>query len=243
MAAPLPTSVDLRAKMSPVEDQGQLGSCVANATCGALEFLELQGLLDQAKAPEEFGASYADISRLYVYYNGRQDKLHDTGTQIALAIASLKTYGICRESLWPYNVAQVFTQPAQACYLEGSGHKVLASYKVNNANVTEVMTSLAQGYPVIFGTAIFESFESAQTLHTGWITLPHRGEQMLGGHAMLIVGYFYDPSHGLVFIIRNSWGTGVGVKGYFYMPSAYITSTNLTQDCWTVRKEETKVAA
>src|SRR6185437_9462747 len=63
IAAPpkkLPPKVDLRAGCSPVENQGNLGSCTANALVGNLEFLE-----------KKAGRRATNLSRLFVYYNER----------------------------------------------------------------------------------------------------------------------------------------------------------------------------
>ena len=49
---------------------------------------------------------------------------------------------------------------------------------------------------------------------------------------MLAVGYD-DASQR--FIVRNSWGPGWGMKGYFTIPYSYLTSNNLADDFWTIR--------
>ena len=50
---------------------------------------------------------------------------------------------------------------------------------------------------------------------TGILNLPTQQEQMLGGHAVLIVGYKDDTRQ---FIVRNSWSANWGLSGYFLMP-------------------------
>jgi C1A family cysteine protease len=91
---------------------------------------------------------------------------------------------------------------------------------------------LASGYPFVFGFTVYESFESQQVAQSGVLSMPAAGETIVGGHAVLAVGY--DDSKN-AFIIRNSWGDGWGLAGYFYMPYAYLLDNNLSDDFWTIR--------
>ena len=80
---------------------------------------------------------------------------------------------------------------------------------------------------------VYESFESPEVAQTGVMPIPQPGEQPLGGHAVLAVGY--DDAK-QVLIVRNSWGTAWGDGGYFYMPYAIVTELKLALDFWTIRK-------
>ena len=91
---------------------------------------------------------------------------------------------------------------------------------------------LASGFPFVFGFTVYESFESQEVAKTGMVPMPAAGESVLGGHAVLAVGY--DDGHQR-FIVRNSWGTGWGMQGYFTMPYAYLTERDLSSDFWTIR--------
>ena len=91
---------------------------------------------------------------------------------------------------------------------------------------------LASGYPFVFGFTVYESFESPQVAKTGVAALPGPSEAVVGGHAVLAVGYD-DAQHS--FLVRNSWGDGWGMKGYFTMPYAYLTQSDLSSDFWTIR--------
>jgi C1A family cysteine protease len=63
--------------------------------------------------------------------------------------------------------------------------------------------------------------------------LPQRGEKVLGGHAVMAVGYNDAQQR---FLVRNSWGEGWGMKGYFTMPYKYMADRNLSDDFWTIRR-------
>jgi C1A family cysteine protease len=91
---------------------------------------------------------------------------------------------------------------------------------------------LAAGYPFVFGFSVYSSFESKAVAKTGKVPLPKRNESQLGGHAVMCVG-FRDKDQ--VWIVRNSWGSGWGDKGYCYFPYQYLTDPSLCSDLWTVR--------
>ena len=84
----------------------------------------------------------------------------------------------------------------------------------------------------MFGFTVYESFESDAVAQTGNMPMPNSAEQVIGGHAVLAVGYDNEDR---VFIVRNSWGEGWGDAGYFYMPYAYLLDDNLADDLWTIR--------
>jgi C1A family cysteine protease len=91
---------------------------------------------------------------------------------------------------------------------------------------------LASGYPFIFGFTVYDSFESDAVAKTGIVPMPSKTELVLGGHAVMAVGY--DDSKKW-FIVRNSWGEDWGDKGYFYIPYDYLTNKNLASDFWTIK--------
>jgi len=225
IAAPpkkLPTSVDLRPACSPVEDQGQLGSCTANALVGNLEFLE-----------KKSGKTVTDLSRLFVYYNERAMEgtiSEDAGAAIRDGVKTLVNLGVCSEKQWPYTISKFKQKPPAACYKSARSHQVVSYHRI--LSLTQMKNCLAEGYPFVFGFTVYESFESATVAKTGKLNLPGPKEKTLGGHAIMAVGYD-DQTKRLT--IRNSWGSDWGMDGYFTMPYAYASNSNLADDFWTLR--------
>ncbi len=228
IAAPpkeLPGSVDLRPGCSTVEDQGALGSCTANALAGNLESLE-----------KKAGKPATDLSRLFIYYNERGIEgtvAQDSGAMLRDGIKALARQGVCAEKTWPYVIAKFAVKPPAACYREGLRHRITSYHRI--ATVQEMRMCLAEGYPFVFGFTVYESFESPAVAKSGVLNMPGPAEKALGGHAVMAVGY--DDSLNR-FLIRNSWGAGWGLLGYFTMPYAYLDNRNLSDDFWTIRAME-----
>lgn len=220
----LPPSVDLRPQCPPVYDQGQIGSCTANAIGAAVEFAEIKEQQAQEFTP----------SRLFIYYNERvmeNTVAQDAGAQIRDGIKSVAKQGVCPESEWPYDITKFADQPPQQCFTDAAQHTV-KSYQRLVQNLTLMKGCLAAGFPFVFGFTVYESFEGQDVAKSGQVQMPGANEQVLGGHAVMAVGYD-DGQQRL--IVRNSWGTSWGMAGYFTMPYLYVTQRNLASDFWTVR--------
>jgi C1A family cysteine protease len=218
----LPKKVDLTSKMPPVYDQGQLGSCTANAIGAAFEYEQLK------QKQKDFMPS-----RLFIYYNERAIEGTvdtDSGAMIRDGIKSIAKLGVCPEDIWAYDIARFTEKPPKTAYTEATKHQVLV-YRRVIANLHQMQGCLASGYPFVFGFTVYESFESPEVAATGEVPLPPRSEQVLGGHAVLAVGY--DDAN-QCFIVRNSWGKGWGKKGYCTMPYGYLTDPSLARDFWAV---------
>jgi C1A family cysteine protease len=91
---------------------------------------------------------------------------------------------------------------------------------------------LAEGKPFVFGFTVYTSFMSDEVNSTGVVPMPDTWkDRVLGGHAVLCVGYDDDQSQ---FIVRNSWDEDWGNNGYFYMPYAYLLNDSLSDDFWVI---------
>ncbi len=219
----LPAKVDLRLQCPQVYDQGELGSCTANAIAAAMEF-------DRKKQ------SLADFipSRLFIYFNERAMEgtiNSDSGAQIRDGIKSVAELGACPENEWTYDIAKFAEKPQAKCYQDALKDKAVL-YQRLVQTVNQLKGCLASGYPFVCGFSVYESFESPQVAQTGIAPMPQSGERLLGGHAVLAVGYDDGQQR---FMVRNSWGPRWGMEGHFTLPYAYLTDNNLSDDFWTIR--------
>jgi C1A family cysteine protease len=220
--AALPPHVDLHADCPKVYDQGQLGSCTANAIGAAFEFdLARQNLTDFMP------------SRLFIYYNERRMEgtvNSDSGAMIRDGVKSVSKQGVCAEDAWPYDIAAFTHRPPPRCYTEAARNRAVSYQRIPQV-LNQLRGCLAHGYPFVFGIMVYESFESDEVVKTGVVPLPAPSESALGGHAVLAVGYDDATAR---FLVRNSWGPEWGQAGYFTLPYAYLTDRGLASDFWMI---------
>jgi C1A family cysteine protease len=220
----LPPKVDLRKQFPPVYNQGQVNSCTANAIAGAMEFDALRQKMKEVYTP----------SRLFVYYNerlmeGTEGK--DVGGQIRDGIKSIANQGDCPEPHWPYKEEMVIQKPPVECYSQARGFKALEYQRIAH-NLDHMRACLASGFPFVFGIRVFSSFQGQAVADSGRLSMPRKGEKSVGLHAVVACGY--DDSQRR-FIVRNSFGSGWGAKGYFTIPYAYLMDSKISHDFWTIR--------
>jgi C1A family cysteine protease len=223
----LPESVDLRSGCPPVYDQGQLGSCTANAIGGALEFAQIKQKQANPFTP----------SRLFIYYNERVIEHtvdSDSGAQIRDGVKSVHKLGAPPETDWPYDINKFTQKPPEQAFKDAKNYQTIVYQRVT-PTLGQLKGCLASGFPFVFGFTVYESFESEEMAKSGHLRMPLSAEKQLGGHAVLAVGY-QDSSQS--FIVRNSWGTDWGIKGYFTMPYPYLLQGTLASDFWTIRSVE-----
>ena len=178
-------------------------------------------------------------SRLFIYYNERSmigTVNRDSGAMLRDGIKSINKEGVCNETCWPYDITVFTKKPPRKCYREAKNYQTIAYSRVNR-NLDDMKSCLASGLPFVLGFTVYESFYSKETANGGIMLWPEKTERALGGHAVMAIGYD-DNLEGGRFIIRNSWGTNWGDKGYFYMPYEYLTNNNLSADFWVIQSVE-----
>jgi C1A family cysteine protease len=239
----LPAAVDLRSWASPVEDQGALGSCTAQAGAGVIEYYERKS----------FGR-HIEASRLFLYKTTRNlmKARGDSGAYLRSTMGAMVLFGVPPEPYWPYtDAAEGFDrEPPAFCYAFAQNYKTLLYYRHDAAGrgraavLGRVKTYLAAGHPAMFGFSVYSSIDQAET--TGRIPMPYGRERIEGGHAVVAVGYddamtIANASGGETargaLLIRNSWGRSWGERGYGWLPYAYV-ERGLAEDFWSVLKKD-----
>ncbi len=206
------SNIDLRPRFTRILNQGNQGSCSAFALIGIYEYILKSG-----------GNFNEALSKSFLYYNSRKrsdSQEVDTGSTIYDAISSLSETGTCKESLFPYNESTFNLEPSSDAYEDAKGNLVRKALNVNG-NIEDIKSAIAEGYPVVFGLKIFNSFGDN---NKGFIYHPTEQdiqESENGSyHAMVICGFSENEK---VFVVRNSWGEAFGDKGYCYIPYSYVT--------------------
>lgn len=235
----VPAATDLRAWCPPIEDQGALGSCTAQAAVALVEYFERRA----------FGR-HIDGSRLFVYKATRNlmKVTGDTGAFMRTSMGSLVLFGVPPEEHYPYKIADFDKEPPAFLYSFAQNYKALSYYRLDppNANPADVLarikTNLTVGLPSMFGFTVYNSIWGANA--TGEIPYPAANDSVAGGHAIVAVGYddnkeITNPGDGSkkkgAFLIRNSWGTSWGQAGYGWLPYAYLMD-GLADDWWSMLK-------
>jgi C1A family cysteine protease len=235
----LPASIDLSAWCAPIENQGPLGSCTANAGVGLFEYFE-----------KKASNSYIDASRLFLYKTTRNllGLTGDTGAYLRTTAEAMLLFGVPPEKYYPYDTSKFDNEPAAFLYAFADNYKALQYYRYDPPGtpkaqlLTAIKNNLSVGLPSMFGFTVYSSISQAAT--SGSIPYPANGEKVLGGHAIDAVGFDdnkvitntnNNKSTKGAFLIRNSWGTGWGNKGYGWLPYDYVT-IGLASDWWSIIK-------
>jgi cathepsin L len=198
----LPVSVDWRTKgvVTGVKDQGQCGSCWSFSTTGSVEGAwalnySLVSLSEQ---------NLMDCSRSYGNY-GCYGGLMDSAFKYIIANGGIDT-----EASYPYEAATTYNCRYKSTNKGASIH----SYKdVTKGSESALQNSVAYHGPV--SVAIDASNPSFQLYKSGVYYEPKCSSTNLD-HGVLTVGYGTGTG-GDYWIVKNSWGTSWGDKGYIYM--------------------------
>ncbi|ROV96528.1 hypothetical protein VMCG_07771 [Cytospora schulzeri] len=228
-----------------VYDQGHMMSCTAHAVAGAFEF-----------TVKKLNLPKFEPSKLFIWYHARE-QLHDPqavkkniGTNLRDAIKSLgKAHGVCSEYDWSYEVGQynektdLFLAGAKAAKKppalaeRNAHHHIVTKYhRITGREKTtgkyskpqlrlQLLKCLDEGHPFVFLMKTYNLLHNVQKDELPTAKDEKNGEHR---HSLLAVGYSQSKR---MFLVRNSWGSGFGWDGYFYMPYDYLTHC---QDFWTV---------
>ena len=235
----LPVEISLVKWCSPVEDQGDLGSCCSQAAVGLVEYFERKA----------FG-NHLDASRLFVYYNMRKligQENNDSGADLRNAMGAIVLFGAPPEKYWPYDITKFNKQPEAFHYSFADNFRTIQYFRLDPPGTKSVdllksiKTQLAAGIPSMFGFTVYDSIDLAEK--TGEIPFPKKGDKVEGGHAIMVVGHndnkTITASDGSkttgALLIRNSWGIGWGIGGYGWLPYEYVLS-GLADDFWVLIK-------
>lgn len=241
----LPPAVRLLDQMPPIRDQGQRGTCVAFASVAMREFLL---------------SSTSDLSEQFLYWACKElDGNPSPGTYIHTAMTALAQYGVCPESVWPYNPQPAGDEgqgpPPDEAFEQARQYQLSSARTVEPNLVVHYKNVLAGdngqgGMPVTFGTLVFDSWHrSSETRRTGKVTLPWPGEAPVGGHAWCVVGYVDNAAvpGGGYFIVRNSWGLdwapeSTEAPGHALVPYEYVERYAIEAFTGPTGGQETKAA-
>lgn len=247
LQSPIPHSVDLRPWCSPIEHQGQLNSCTAQAGVALLEYFERRA----------FGR-HIDASRLFLY-KATRNLLHwtgDNGAYLRTTMQAMVLFGVPPEEYWPYSISEYNVEPSSFCYSFAQNYQAILYYRLDTPNTApkellgQIKELLQIGCPSMLGFTVFGSISQAEK--NGCIPFPGESEEQKGGHAVVAVGYhdnikiptltkegatIENGSTEGAFLIRNSWGTGWGDKGYGWLPYEYVLR-ELAVDWWSLLKNE-----
>lgn len=228
MAAPIQPMSDHRPSWPDCYDQGPLGSCTGNGLGGAVHYV-----LRQSKAVPDSWLP----ARLFIYYNERAREgtiQSDAGAAISDGVKVIQHQGVPDEKLCPYIVSRFTQRPSQAAYNAALKHRALSVGRVRQTHA-DLRTALSQGYNIVFGFSVFESFESDSVAASGFVPMPTASEELLGGHCAVLVGHNDTTKR---YIMRNSWGKAWGIDGYCEMPYDYIEDPELASDFTIVKVVE-----
>ena len=230
--AGIPASCDISSWCSPIENQGALGSCTANAGVGLMEYYENRA----------FGR-FTDASRLFLYKVTRNllGWTGDTGAWLRTTMQAMALFGAPPEHYWPYDIPKFDEEPNAFLYSFAGNYQSLRYYRLDDPGDTpadvlqRVKTFLAAGYPSMFGFTVY-NFGNDQ----GEFAFPGPHDSVQGGHAIVAIGYDDNRKIGNTLgalKIRNSWGTDWGEDGYGWLPYRYV-ETGLAVDFWSLFRQE-----
>jgi hypothetical protein len=225
---------DMREFSPERHNQRQTNSCAAQSTIRVNEILRIKKWGKDAHVP---------LSRLAAYFLGRElmdppetDK--DEGVFISSVAEAIRRFGVCAESLWPFDEANILKSPPWRVMQSAYKNQIAGWTRITTTGddrVADVITSLYNGIPVAYGTMVGADWmkygSSSEPLG-----IPDKAE---GAHATVLLGW--DPQKG-VFIGENSWGNDWGIDGFYEIRPEAVASSG-TSDLTCITEDQTKVVA
>lgn len=217
----LPKTFSLNTYRHFTYDQGDLGSCTANAFCAAYRILCVINNINKNFEP----------SRLYFYYNERAIEgtiVTDAGADVIDGESYVMHHGICSEKSWPYDVTKFTIQPFVSCNIEAAKYKIKTFQLIQFDVLNTIKKTIYNKQPVLIAISIYDSFESEHVAKTGIVPMPNvHTETLLGGHELCLIGYDDNTQ---MFTVLNSWGSSWGINGLCFIPYKYLTNNNLAHE-------------
>jgi hypothetical protein len=218
--ASFPASVDLRASWWKINDQEVTGSCVGWATADGVvrwahgpgrEAEQGQDALTTPRLDGQQGDRCADRAAGDLPREGGH---HDQGR--AEGGASLRGRPGDRPAL--HIDTTMYTGSEDTFYTRCAKHRIASNHNLHH-DLDAWKHWLADQGPILVALLVDSSWDNAG-LNAGKIDA-FQPDTVRGGHAVAVVGYRKDGR----FIVRNSWGTSWGVKGFGYVKPSYIADS------------------
>jgi len=246
MGQAMPPMKDNRQFCTEVNDQGDLGSCTANAGCSMYEFLN-----------KRHKKKYTKLSRRFLYKLTRklmgEEGVGDSGAYIRTTLQALALFGVCPEDWFPYDISRFDDEPDTSSYIYSQSFQATKYFRLDKADTPEdklayIKTFIIAEYPIEFGFNVYQSYKQA-FVNGGCFPYPTPNEDIVGGHALMLCGYDdnkvikndNDPSGNTftqgAFMIQNSWGYDFGELGYGWLPYQYLLK-GLADDFWSITRAE-----
>ena len=211
----LPLKISYRQYAPPIQNQGQLATCVGWGVAYAQLSTQQNLLMDVTEGSQKF---FRSMDPYFIYGNIRNfgDLWCQKGTRISDAMQVLIEKGT-KPWVWdPWltcNSKITFSEFTNAL---ASNYVVSDYYAVPNDDlVLNVKQALYFELIVSVGVNLTESFQAGSAAKNG-LWSPSSSEKLIGGHAMCVVGYD-DSKYGGAFEVMNSWGADYGENGFIWI--------------------------
>jgi C1A family cysteine protease len=217
--AALPPSIDLRARWWSINNQENTGSCVGWATADGLVRYHLVQVgrvaKDELLSPRHIWMASKETD---VFTTRPESFIEGAGTSLKAALDVARKHGVALMTDLPFHIqTKMYTGEENAFYASCAQRRI-ASYFNLRRDLANWKTWLASKVPILAALSVDASWDQAAA--NGGKIDAFQPNTVRGGHAICVVGYRKDGR----FIVRNSWGTGWGDKGFGYVSPAYIAT-------------------